>query len=259
MLMEEPMPSDLWIDVRGEGKPIVLMHSALTDSRSWEPLVDRMEDYRMIRFDARGFGRSAAAREKYDLLSDLLQVLHGAGLREAHVVGNSMGADVAIAAAVFHPEVVTSLTLIGPGMDLERPPEESGRWMGQFRSARAGRDVEPAIAAIRALWLSADDQLQRARETVADPRTYEAISLATMPEFDRTDIARIQASTLIMVGDRDDRTILESAELLASTIPGARLVHVRGAHHHPQEDEPAEVAQILREFVGAAGREQGVP
>src|SRR2546430_11073888 len=102
-----PMSTDdPWFESRGNGEPILLLHSALTDSRSWQPLVQRMEaEYRLVRFDSRGFGKSPAAEASYDLLADLLTVMARAGLSSAPLVGNSMGAGGVMAAATFPPRV----------------------------------------------------------------------------------------------------------------------------------------------------------
>src|SRR5256885_2505565 len=246
---------DLWFESRGNGEPILLLHSALTDSRSWQALVQRMEaDHQLVRFDSRGFGKSPAAEGSYDLLADLLSVMAGAGLSSAHLVGNSMGADVAMAAAIFQPDAVRSLTLIGPGIDLETPPEESLRLMTQWRSARADGDTTAALEAARVLWLGSEEQAQRTLETIADPRSYHAMKVGTAPDFEISDIARISVPVLIVVGAADDAAILESARLLASTIPGSRIAEIPDARHHPQEDQPDRVAQLLSGFIAEVAR-----
>ncbi len=246
---------DLWFESRGNGEPIVLLHSALTDSRSWQALVQRMEvDHQLVRFDSRGFGKSPAAQDSYDLLTDLLSVMARAGLRSAHLVGNSMGADVAMAAAIFQRDVVRSLTLIGPGMTLETTPKESARLMTQWRSARADGDTAAALEAARVLWLGSQEQAQRTLETIADPRSYRAMKVGTVPDFEISDLARIAVQVLILVGAADDAAILDSARLLASTIRGSRIAEIPDARHHPQEDQPDRVAQILSGFVAEAAR-----
>ncbi len=246
---------DLWFESRGSGEPILLLHSALTDSRSWQPLVQRMgAGYQLVRFDSRGFGKSPAAEAGYDQLADLLTVMARAGLSSAHLVGNSMGADVAMAAAIFQRDVVRSLTLIGPGMTLETTPKESVRLMTQWRSARADGDTAAALEAARVLWLGSEEQAQRTLETIADPRSYQAVKLGTVPDFEISDIARISLPVLILVGAADDAAILESVRLLASTIRGSRMAEIPDARHHPQEDQPDRVAQLLSGFVAEAAR-----
>ncbi len=246
---------DLWFESRGSGEPILLLHSALTDSRSWQALVQRMEaHHQLVMFDSRGFGKSPAAEGSYDLLVDLLSVVARAGLSSAHLIGNSMGADVAMAAAIFQPDVVRSLTLIGPGMNLETAPEESVRLMTQWRSARADGDTAAALEAARVLWLGSEEQAQRTLETIADPRSYQAVKLGTLPDFEISDIAGISVPVLILVGAADDAAILESARLLASTIRGSRIAEIPDARHHPQEDQPDRVAQLLSGFVAEAAR-----
>jgi 3-oxoadipate enol-lactonase len=87
----------LYYEVAGDGPAVVLLHAGIADSRMWDEQFDELaRRYRMIRYDARGFGRSdlpAGPFAPHDDLRGLLQIL---GVERAALVGLSMGGATAI-------------------------------------------------------------------------------------------------------------------------------------------------------------------
>jgi hypothetical protein len=73
---------EVWADDSGGGgAPVVLLHPGVGDSRIWEPVLPALTaSWRVIRYDARGFGRSPAPAVKFSLLADLITVLDYFGL-----------------------------------------------------------------------------------------------------------------------------------------------------------------------------------
>lgn len=73
----------LYYESAGHGDPVVLLHGGNLDSRMWEPqFLALARDHRVIRYDARGYGRSAGADTPYSAHDDLLALLerrHGLG------------------------------------------------------------------------------------------------------------------------------------------------------------------------------------
>ena len=99
--------TDLWYDETGDGPPVVLLHEGVVDSRIWEPVVPLLADrHRVIRYDQRGFGRSPMPDGPYSLVDDLVSVLDAAGVERAALAGASRGGNIALTAAVEHPERV---------------------------------------------------------------------------------------------------------------------------------------------------------
>src|ERR1700749_4273712 len=90
-----------WSDKRGGDRPpFGLMHPGVGDSRIWEPVLPALTaSYRVIRYDARGFGRSPAPTVKFSLLADLITVLDYYGLDRAAIVGCSQGGGSALGLA----------------------------------------------------------------------------------------------------------------------------------------------------------------
>ena len=93
---QNSQPIELFVEDNGDGRPVVLLHGWPLDSRSWEPQLHPLLDagYRVITYDRRGFGRSSRPTIGYDwdtLAADLDEVLTQLDLREATVVGLSLG------------------------------------------------------------------------------------------------------------------------------------------------------------------------
>jgi 3-oxoadipate enol-lactonase len=84
---------EVWADDSGgDGPPVVLLHPGVGDSRIWDPVRPGLTaSYRVIRYDARGFGRSPAPTVKFSLFADLITVLDGYGLDRTAIVGCSQG------------------------------------------------------------------------------------------------------------------------------------------------------------------------
>ncbi len=100
----------------GEGQDLVMIHGLGANLAFWYPGIAATlaEQYRIIVYDLRGHGRSAMTRSGYtmpQLAHDLEGLLTELGVNQAHVVGHSFGAGVAMHYAVYHPDRVKTLTL----------------------------------------------------------------------------------------------------------------------------------------------------
>src|SRR5436309_9404152 len=93
---------EVWADDSGgDGPPLVLLHPGVGDSRIWESVRPALTAaYRVIRYDARGFGRSGAPKVKFSLLADLVTVLDHYGIDRAAIVGYSQGGGSALGLAL---------------------------------------------------------------------------------------------------------------------------------------------------------------
>ena len=105
---------------KGEGPAVVLIHGNMVSERDYEAsgLLDRLaRNHRVIAFDRPGFGHSTRPRDRLWTPAAQAKLLHAAlaqlGVKEAVVVGHSMGAMVALALALDHPEDVRRLVLVG--------------------------------------------------------------------------------------------------------------------------------------------------
>ena len=84
--------SSLFYEAAGEGAPIILLHGGNLDRRMWDAEFDFLkQQYRVIRYDARGYGRSGRIDTTFAAHEDLLALMDSLALPRATLIGLSLG------------------------------------------------------------------------------------------------------------------------------------------------------------------------
>lgn len=246
----------LWVeDSGGEGLPLVLLHPGITDSRVWERLLPLLAGYRVIRFDRRGFGRTPVATEPFRPVDDLVSVLDHLGVRSAHLVGNSMGGETALALAVTAPERVASMTLLCPGVGgypWPDPTPEALALYERYRSAHEARDLEGMAALGLEEWCrsGSDDYLAgQLRATTEADLAQSGLELPNPEQWERLSDLAIPAT--VIAGELDPAESLQLSLEVAERIPGSGLIRL-DVDHVPQYREPQVVAAAVLDTVARA-------
>ena len=148
---------EVWTDDSGgDGPPLVLLHPGIGDSRIWEPVLPALAaSYRVIRYDARGFGRSPAPTAKFSLLADLISVLGYYGLDRAAFVGCSQGGGSALGLTLEQPARVSALVLLCPGIPGYPWPEEPDELDAEYERALDAGDVDALADLLQRIWAGA--------------------------------------------------------------------------------------------------------
>lgn len=258
---------------RGQGRPLVLLHGITLNAELWSPqLHDLARDHRVLAVDLRGHGRSVAGDEGYgmDVLGrDVASLLTELDLRDALVVGHSMGGMATLAFAVDHPEVrrqrVAGLGLVATaaarpfpnalvprlaalgGFIVERldsgRPVPSYRFSGNdlslflvrsvFGRAASGAAIEQVRASIEG---TDDEALQRSLVGIFDHDATEGLPEVDTPAF-------------VVVGRRDVLTPVPFARAMAEGLPDADLTILPGAGHQLMQERPDELAGLIRDLA----------
>ena len=245
---------ELRYSTAGTGEPVVLIHGLGLDAGMWDPQWRVLQkEFRVIRYDLRGFGNSTLPTGPYSHCDDLLALLDFLEARPAHVVGLSMGGRVALRFALEQPASVRSLSLIDAALDGYAWSDEWTRRMDAILDAAGNGD----LGAAKRLWL--------AHELFApanlDPRL--AVALAAMVERYSAwhwwnadpvrrpvspairELASVPAPTLVLVGELDLPDFQTIARHLAAGIPRATLRTIAGAGHMANMEAPAMVNELL--------------
>ena len=250
----------LYYEVAGEGDPIAFVHGFALDARMWDAQFLALADrYRVLRYDARGFGRSDPPESPdFRHADDLHALLEHLETPAAHVVGLSMGGRIALQHALLYPEATRSLVLVDSALD-------GFEWSAEWAAAQdaieecAQRD---GLQAAKKMWLE-DSLFAPARE---DPAL--AARLARMiDEYSGwswlNDTPRgidppggrrlrdVRAPTLVIVGERDLPDFLRAADLLAEGIPSARKAVMPGVGHMSNMEDAAAFNTLLLRFLQA--------
>ncbi len=226
------------LDGPADAPPLVLIHELGGSLASWDRVMGRVGDRRVLRWDWRGAGLSEKIRGELSidtLCADLAALMAGVGLdRPADVAGTALGGGVALAFAARAPERVRRLVVSSPAIGGARAIEDMLRaradqveregMRGQVdisldRSYLPKYRTDPAaFAEYRARWIA------------NDPASYAGHNrmLAAMDE--RRNLARIACPTLVLAGSDDGLLVPDAMREIAEAIPGAQFQELATGH-----------------------------
>ena len=104
----------LYYEAQGSGEALIFVHGHSLDRRMWREQIPHFATrYRVITYDARGYGRSSKQREGYLFThaDDLIALMDRLGIERAHLVGLSMGGFIVGDLVAIHPERLLSATM----------------------------------------------------------------------------------------------------------------------------------------------------
>jgi 3-oxoadipate enol-lactonase len=247
---------EVWADDGGgDGPPLVLLHPGVGDSRIWEPLLPALtKSYRVIRYDARGYGRSPAPAVKFTLLTDLIAVLDHYGLDRVAIVGCSQGGGSALALALKQPARVSALVLLCPGIPgFAWPDEPDDELKAEFGRAMQAGDVDAIAGLVQRTWGAAGATEAAMEQFRSAARAYLAsgdLMREDPPVLDRLGQIAVPAS--LLVGDLDYPPLIASNRQAAARIPGCQLTVVPGMDHLPPLRDPDLVLTIITTTLSRA-------
>lgn len=244
------------VDGPAGAPPVLLINSLGADLTMWEPQVAPLaERYRVIRYDARGHGRSPVPPGPYrieDLGRDALALLDRLGIERASVCGLSLGGMTGMWLGAHAPSRVDRLVLCCTSAQLG-PAQQ---WAERAAAVRAGGTAAVADAVV-ARWLTPayaaahPSVVASLREMIAStPAEGYAAACAAIETMDqRADLPRITAPTLVLAGADDPATPPPHAELIAAAVPGARLAVLPHAAHLATYERADAVTSLILEAL----------
>jgi pimeloyl-ACP methyl ester carboxylesterase len=260
-----------WGDTRTK-HALVLLHSYGETAAAWEEVaIDLAREYRVIAIDQRGHGRSARATDhdysRASQVEDLAAIIESLGLRTVTLVGHGMGGANAICFAAEHPDVVTALIVIEAAPEVLRSGVETLRRLhaaaDRFQTldevADLLRDFYPYATTeqvdrrARALVLPTDDG---SYAWAFDPVFRDPLARPPEPDPGQRRLANlwecvehVQCPVMIVSGTETDMVTPEAIQRLHRRILGSRRSLIEEAGHAVPTDQPAALAQHIREFL----------
>lgn len=234
---------------------LVFSNSLGTDFRIWDRAVARLPDgLRIIRYDKRGHGLSTCTAPPYkidDHAADLAGLLDGLEVRQAVVVGLSVGGMIGQTLAGARPDLVKGLVLCDTAHKIG-PPEI---WQTRIDAIQKGGIVSLADAILER-WFSAKfhasypEELEVWRSMLCRTPADGYVGTAhAIRDADLTKIAeQLTMPTVCVVGSEDGATTPTLVKSTADLI-GADFIEIKGAGHLPCIEAPHEMADIIDRFL----------
>ena len=250
----------LFVEVAGEGPPLLMLHGWPLDHRMFGPqLCELSSSLRVIAYDRRGFGRSDAPPDLRLELDDIDRVLDALELTSVHLLGMSQGGRVAIRYAVTREHRLRSLILQGAvidGLRIEELEFERVPLVEYAELARAG-----SLDEVRHRWLqhpmmqidaqyAAESRL--VQQLLADYKGTDLVDFEPNSYGFATDVVTaldtLQVPTLVMTGTLETAARKRHAYEILSRVPDSREVLLEGSGHLSNLTAAATYNQAVREF-----------
>ena len=248
----------LYYEMKGNGRAIVFIHSGGFDRRIWDDQFSAFSDrYTVIRYDVRGYGKSPAPTRPYSDDDDLYQLLKYLKVRQAHVIGLSMGGRIAIDFSLTHPEMVATLIPVAPGLSgFPYTAEDSVELMKIVWSIQKDDGTPAGEAWLRSAYNAAAMESPAVATklrpiAVENSRAWLINIFFPRPPFPLAiqRLSDIHAPTLLIRGDRDVPTITTIVETLEKNIPGAKKVIIPGAGHMVNVEKTEQFNSTVLDFL----------
>lgn len=238
----------------GSGQALVFLHGIGSSSASWLFQLEKLAGYRLIAWDAPGYGESDCLPGETPRAADYAQALHEfldrLLLKDVVLIGNSLGCLMAASYAAAHGERVRSMILLSPaggysgdmkkGEERLRQLEELGpEGLAQKRSPSLVGKGSPPIALELVRWSQRrirPDGYRQAIHCLAQGRLAE-------------DARRFNKKVLVVCGSEDIVTPEASCRAIANAFPRAEYRTLQGLGHAPHAEAPHLVNDLIRGFV----------
>ncbi len=230
------------------GPWVLLSHGLATDLTMWDELADALKGrYRVLRYDARGHGGSAATQGDYtldQLVRDAVGILDALDVPQAHFCGLSMGGMVGLGLMLDHAARIKGAVIADSRHTTT--PEFTKAWLERAEAVRQG-GIAAIVGSTVERWSSAG-LAERAPAVIArmermiratSPAGYRgcAAALARLDYGHR--LGEIRNATLVLCGSEDHGAPPENTRQMHAMIKGSRFLEIAQAGHISNIEQPA--------------------
>ncbi len=242
------------------GTPVLLLHAVGTDLTLWMSQLEALyKQYDVIAMDLPGHGFSPALTGELSfdrfaaVTADLIQNIHPGSV---HVVGISFGAMVAQALAISHPDLVSSLSLLGSACTFAPEIRAALQQRAAFTMQQGMKALVPLTlerwftAAFRKRRPDITDLITRmlySQDSQYHTRLWEIISHLEMMQ----GLSGLSIPAQVIVGKEDGSTPVSAAQFLAAALQTVQLHVVPGAAHIVNLEMPDTVNHLLIKFLNS--------
>jgi 3-oxoadipate enol-lactonase len=247
----------------GQGTPVVLLHGFPLTGAIWHEQQRQLSDQcRVIVPDLRGHGQSPVPSGVYDMelmAGDVLALLDSLGIKQAIILGHSMGGYVTLALWKLAPERFRALGLVASQAGADSDEGRQARYKLAEKVGAEGSQVvaEAMIPKLFAPPLAAKGPiLEQVRQLILHTQPVGIVGtlkgMAVRPDS-MGILPKVSVPVLLLMGDQDQIIPPAKAEAMAAVLPRVTHKIVENAGHMPMLEQPQATTAAIRDFVTACG------
>lgn len=252
---------DIYYELHGQGKPLVLIAGYCCDHTFWSDMLDELaREFQVLIFDNRGIGQTKDNGIAFTLetnADDIIAFLEQLGFEHPHILGQSMGGAIAQIIAKKHPEKMDKLIILN---SVAKFGTRANRAMESLLNLRKENIPLDLLIDAGMTWVFSSEYLEEPqnvstfKESLKNNPYPQSLQdqerqFRTIPTFDSREwLYEIKAATLVIAAEEDILTLPTESRQLAKGIPNARFITVPGGHASPLE-QPSKVNEVILEFL----------
>jgi len=254
--------TEIYYEIHGEGKPLILVAGLASDSQSWLPVITELaKKHKLIVFDNRGVGRSKPMDEAVSIsqmADDAIGLIRYLDLQRVSLAGHSMGGMVALDMAMRYPEMVTNLILVSTSSvnsarntqlfddfvtNLKEGMSQELWFKNLFYWIFSKKFFENKEVVVEAIKLSMNYPFPQSKLAFANQ--VEAIR-----NFNLSDsLSNVKSKTLVIGGEEDILFSPDEVYNNLKSIKGSRFSFIEGAAHSVFIEKPIEFVKVVNDFM----------
>lgn len=235
----------MYYEVRGTGKPLLLLHGAFGTVEGWGPVLPALEKSRqVIVVEMQSHGRTADIDRPLSvdqMADDVAAFIKKLDLKQVDVFGYSMGGMIGFRLAMKHPELIGKLAVLGSGTGSMKETYDA-------ESYKLFQAITPET-------FNFPEMKDPYTKVAPDPSKWGVLvtkiakMVTTFPGYPLSEVKTIKAPTLIMLGDREGLKVEHAVDIYRA-IPNAQLAIIPGADHFLIFTGADKVLGLLLPFLG---------
>ena len=253
----------------GQGTPVVLVHGALEDYRTWDRQLEAFsKGYRLISYSRRYHYPNEWPKDATDFsvtihARDLAAFIKALDLSPVHLIGHSYGAFIAFLVARDHPEVIRSLTLGEPPILplLKTTPEGDAvlaaaiaRSVAMSEAFKQGNDEEGVRRFVNGVlgegsYEKLSPPVLKGVMDNAQELKSATLSRNLHPPIRCEDVQQVKAPTLLVDGERSPKMFHLISDILERCLPSVERATIPAASHQMEVENPQAFNETVLAFI----------
>lgn len=244
----------------GQGEPLIVMHGVFGSSDNWQTIGKEFaEDFKVYLVDLRNHGKSPHSDEfNYTVMAeDVLELLNDEGIKDANVLGHSMGGKVAMTLASKYSDRVKKLVVVDIAPK-NYPPHHQQIFEGfssvKLDSLESRKDADDQMAKVISN-LGVRQFILKNLDRDADGNFEWKLNLDAIEKAANEIGSKLEGDvsfegeTLFIGGSKSDYILEEDHDMIRGFFPKAKIMTIKGAGHWVHAEKPTELKESVLNFL----------